>query len=977
MTMTTRSAPTTTYRLQFGPQFSFLDAKRLVSYLEQIGITDCYASPLLKAATGSTHGYDIVDHSALNHELGSEGDFDALACDLRSRGMGLILDFVPNHMGLDASANVWWRNVLQHGQASPYASFFDIDWDPLTPELKGRILLPILQDGYGEVLDRGELRLAFEGGELQLLYFDRRLPIEPISSRSVLRHTVSQSALAESSGQDSAAWREYFDVLAALEQLPPVWVRDGAERQMRQDITHSVQKRLAALVERSPSIRESIEHAVSCFNGTPGQPDTFDRLHELLERQPYRVAHWKTSFDEINYRRFFDISDLGAIRMEVPRVFDAAHVKVLELVGKGKVTGLRIDHPDGLLDPASYFQRLQCRALEALAAGGFDRPKRFYVVAEKILSRGEVLPEWAVAGTTGYDFLNALNGLFVDADNADAFRSGYVRSTKRRESYDEVAYQAQQLVMGSSMASELGVLSHALKAIALSDRGTRDFTVTALGKTIAEVVACLPCYRTYISAAGFSASDRDMIDVAVDRARRSNPVMAQSLFLFLRNVLLADEHANQALPALRQFAMKFQQFSAPVQAKGLEDTTFYRYNVLISLNEVGGDPSRFGTSADEFHGANRMRHERWPYAMLATATHDTKRGEDARARLNVLSEIPAVWRRSVSAWRKINAVHRTAVDRAYAPDANDEYLFYQALVGTWPAEPFDAPIPWEAPPELASRMRGYMQKAIKEAKTHTSWFNQGGAYEDAVARFVETTLTGSAATRFLHAFVPFVRRLSIGGMVNSLAQVVLKAASPGVPDFYQGTEFWQFDLADPDNRRTVDFHAREASLADLMPWIERLESPVPLPAACGCDTEAEAFVSDLLRHWPDGRIKMFVMACALRRRRRDPLLFVEGSYEPLRAEGVHAAHLVAFSRISGDQTLVAVVPRLMNHGLPEGSEFPVGREVWNDTRVFLPARTPEATFRHVFTGSRLQADENASLLAADLFRVAPIALLIS
>ena len=411
-----------------------------------------------------------------------------------------------------------------------------------------------------------------------------------------------------------------------------------------------------------------------------------------------------------------------------------------------------------------------------------------------------------------------------------------MRTTGRRESFEEVAYQAQRLVMGSSMASELGVLSHALKAIALSDRRTRDFTVTALSKTIVEVVACLPCYRTYVNAAGFSAADRDMIDVAVDRARRSNPVMAQSLFRFLRNVLLADEHANGKLPALRQFAMKFQQFSAPVQAKGIEDTSFYRYNVLMSLNEVGGDPSRFGMSPDEFHGTNRVRQERWPLELIATATHDTKRGEDARARVNVLSEIPAVWRRSVSEWRKINVGHRTAVDRAYAPDANDEYLFYQALVGAWPAEHVGAPIPVEAPSELVARLRAYMQKAIKEAKVHTSWFNQGGAYEDAVGRFVDTTLRGSAAKRFLKSFVPFVRRLSVGGMVNSLAQLVMKVASPGVPDFYQGTEFWHLDLADPDNRRPVDFLARESVLGALMPWIERVEHPTsPELAACGCD----------------------------------------------------------------------------------------------------------------------------------------------
>ena len=981
--MTTRYAPTTTYRLQFGSHFGFQDARRLVPYLDQLGISDCYSSPLLKAAAGSTHGYDICDHNALNEELGSDHDFDVLASELRQHGIGLILDFVPNHMGLDPSANAWWRDVLQHGQASPFADFFDIDWDPITPELKGRILLPILQDGYGEVLERGELTLGFDASELQLHYFDRRLPIEPGSTLLVLkaarRPDRKKTEDAGRAHQASHGWHEYDDILKALERLPPVSAHGLEDKQRRQDITRAVRERLATLVAQWPDIRTAIEGVVACFNGQPGQPGSFDRLHDLLDRQPYRVAHWKTAFDEINYRRFFDINDLGAIRMEDPRVFHAAHQKILRLIAEGKVTGLRIDHPDGLLDPAAYFLRLQRAAAEALSATGFDqRSPLLYIAAEKILSRGEFLPDnWPVAGTTGYGFLNALNGLFVESDHEDAMRNAYVRLTGRRESFEEVAYQAQCLVMGSSMASELGVLSRALKAIALSDRRTRDFTVTALSKTIVEVVACLPCYRTYVSANGFTPIDRDMIDVAVDRARRSNPVMAQSLFMFLRNVLLAEEQANSQLPALRHFAMKFQQFSPPVQAKGLEDTSFYRFNLLMSLNEVGGDPGRFGTSADEFHGGNRVRLERWPRELLATATHDTKRGEDARARLDVLSEMPASWRHSVSEWRKINAAHRTAVDRASAPDANDEYLFYQALVGTWPAERLDAALPAEAPPELVSRLRGFMQKAIKEAKTHTSWFNQGGAYEDAVARFVETTLRGSAARRFLKSFVPFVRRVSAGGMVNSLAQLVLKVASPGVPDFYQGTEFWQLDMADPDNRRPVDFLTRETALAALMPKVERAEEPSSAAvAACGCDPEMEAFVADLLDNWPDARIKMFVMACALRLRRRESALFIEGAYDPLRPEGADGSRVVAFARTLDEKTLIAAVPRVMNQRLPDGHHIPIGAAVWKDTRLFVPESSQAFTFRHVLTGAQLKPADDGSILLADVFRTCPVALLL-
>jgi (1->4)-alpha-D-glucan 1-alpha-D-glucosylmutase len=530
--------------------------------------------------------------------------------------------------------------------------------------------------------------------------------------------------------------------------------------------------------------------------------------------------------------------------------------------------------------------------------------------------------------------------------------------------------------MGSSMASELAVLARELKAIAGSDRRTRDFTLTALRKAIVEVVACFPVYRTYVTASGFSAVDRERIDLAVDRARRRNPVMAQAVFLFLRSVLLAegDEHDEQ-VQVRRHFAMKFQQFSVPVQAKGVEDTSFYRDTALASLNEVGGDPSRFGTTVEEFHAGNRVRLERWPRELLATATHDTKRGEDARARLNVLSEMPADWRRAVLDWRKRNAVHRTAVDRRSAPDAADEYLFYQTLVASWPAEQPDAPIPTEAPSDLLARLREYMLKAIREAKTHTSWINQNGAYEDAVSRFVEATLHGSAGQGFLAACVPFIRRIAVAGMVNSLAQLVLKVASPGVPDFFQGTETWQLAMADPDNRRPVDFACREAMLGGLMPWIRRAESAGPDSWREAQSCELEKHVGELLAAWPDARIKLFVMACALRWRRRDPSLFIEGRYEALRADGPHADRVIGFARHHRDTSMIVAVPRLMSQRLPPGRELPTG-DVWEGTRLAVPSSRSTA-FRNLFTGAAVQPDAAGEYLsAADLFRTCPVALLI-
>jgi (1->4)-alpha-D-glucan 1-alpha-D-glucosylmutase len=967
--------PVSSYRLQFGPRFGFADALRTVPYLEALGITDFYVSPVLKASPGSTHGYDICDHRTLNPELGSKAEFDDLCAALRRRGMGLILDFVPNHMGLDASANPWWHDVLQHGKGSSYADYFDIDWEAEEPDAKGRILLPLLQDGYGEVLHRGELQVGYEDGGFHLRYFARRLPIEPRSSADLMRAGLAASATVPPS--ETADSQEYLDLTALLEILPPTSSGAPLQRAGRRQISHLVQQRFAQLAERSPSVRTWIAAALAGINGTPGDPATFDRLHDLLERQPYRLAHWRTAFDEINYRRFFDVNDLGCLRIEDPRVFDAVHWSVRQWIANRQVTGLRIDHPDGLLDPTAYFARLARETAAALSNGDDARAESVYIVAEKILGHGELLPEdWPIAGTTGYGFLNAANGLFVDSANEQAFREVYAAVTGRGDTFAEVAYHGKRLVMGSAMASELAVLARALKAIAAGDRRTRDFTLTALRKTIVEVVACLPVYRTYVRASGFSGADRERIDLAVDRARSRNPVITPALFLFLRSVLLADgDELTEEIETRRHFAMKFQQFSVPIQAKGVEDTSFYRDYTLLSLNEVGGDPSRFGITADEFHGGNRVRLERWPRELLATATHDTKRGEDARARLNVLSEMPALWQSTVSEWRQLNAVHRTAVDRRWAPDANDEYVFYQTLVASWPAEDLDAPTPTEAAPELVARLLAYMQKAIREAKLHTSWINQHDAYEDAVSRFVVTSLTGSAGYAFLKAALPFIRSVALAGMVNSLAQLVLKVASPGVPDFYQGTETWQLDMADPDNRRPVDFAGREAMLCELMPWIRRVEELAADSVDDVPGREVERYVRRLLATWPDGRIKMFLTTCALRLRRRWSEAFIHGTYEPLRVDGPESEHIVAFARHRGTSFVVAAVPRLTSHRHLVGSASQFATDVWADTRLFLPPSSAIG-LRHAFTGERMLPDATGGyLLAAELFRACPVALL--
>lgn len=960
--------PASTYRLQLSRQFTFSDARAVVPYLAELGITDAYTSPLLQSRLGSTHGYDICDHSRLDPALGSRQDFEAYIEALRGAAMGLLVDIVPNHMGLDVNANHWWRDVLQHGPSSPFARFFDIDWDPVTPELKGRILLPLLQDSYGEALHRGDLVLAWDGRALHVRYGDLLLPIEPRSAAGVLGVFADQEFASWAADGDL---RKLADLTTALRGLPPFDVSGAGKRHRRYESAVDIGGRIALLARHSPEVRTHIESSIGAFNGVAGQPQTFDRLHALLEDQVYRLAHWRTAFDEINYRRFFDVNDLGALRMEDPQVFEATHGLIRELIETGMITGVRVDHPDGLFDPAMYFQRL--RAL-APASPRSDSLPPLHIVVEKILAPDEVLPDdWPVAGTTGYGFLAVVNGQFVDRANERQIRTLYQRVTKHTEPFAKVAYDARRFVMGSSMASELTVLARALKRIASAERLTRDFTLNALRLALLEVIACFPLYRTYVNETRFSAADLRAIDLAIDRAMRRNRTVPSSIFLFLRTVLLSTdrkepEDSPGGYAARRTFAMKFQQFTAPVHAKGIEDTAYYRYAALISLNEVGGDPGRFGYSIDEFHEGNRVRLERWPLELIASSTHDTKRGEDARARLNVISEIPQQWRRAVAGWLRINGVRRTAVDREPAPERRDEYLFYQSLAGMWPAEPADAPIPAEAPAAVVERMQQFMHKAVKEAKAHTSWVNPNPAYEDAMAAFINAALTGTGAHDFLGSFVPFVRWLSARGVVNSLAQLVLKICSPGVADFYQGSEFWNLDLADPDNRRPVDFTARQAMLGELMPWMTPSDAP-------GAHDDLASCVSVWLNSWPDARIKMFVTACGIRLRREHADLFLHGAYHPAHADGAGADHIIGFAREHEGQALIAVVPRLT---VQIASGWPIGASTWDASRIILPAHYAGRSFRNVLTGEdATPAVETgrAWLPVAEVLRVCPVAML--
>ncbi len=986
--------PVSTYRLQFHRDFTFRDAIRIFPYLASLGITDCYCSPYLLARPGSRHGYDISDHTRLNPEVGSEADYEAFVAALREHGLNQLLDFVPNHMGIDPRTNRWWRDVLENGPSSIYGGFFDIDWTPVKPELQGKVLLPILGDQYGGVLERGELTLSFDGALLHLHYFDHLFPINP--RRSTVVYESGLDRLREELTDDDRDLREFLSILTELKNLPDYRQTDSESKAERHREKEVARERLARLVERSPRIRQHIEEATAAFNGEPGKPESFDRLHRLLEEQPYRLAYWRTAAHEINYRRFFDINDLAGLRMEDPDVFEATHVLVARLIGDRAVSGLRIDHPDGLYDPREYFNRVQEMAARELGKHEEVPPAPLYVIAEKILSADERLPPgWPIEGTTGYNFLNEVNGLFVDPAGARPLRRIYRRISRQMASFEDVVYQCKKLITRTSLASELNVLAHSLDELSETNRRYRDFTLNSLREVLGEVVACFPVYRTYVNLEGWSASDRRVIETAVRRARRRNPALESSAWDFLREILLPRQAGEQgreepengfdrraAYPPpepeeYRQrldFTMRFQQYTAPVQAKGLEDTAFYRYNLLLSLNEVGGDPGRFGRSPADFHAANAARRERWPAEMISTATHDTKLGEDVRARINVLSELVDDWRRGLARWMRVNAANRTKVDGEPAPDRNDEYRFYQVLLGTWPSEAFsdvsapaaDSTEERRAPSEeYVGRLRDYMKKAIKEAKVRSSWINDNVAYDDAVARFVERSLTGPSAPRFLGAFLPFARRVAHAGMLNSLSQLVLKMASAGVPDFYQGTELWDLHLVDPDNRRAVDFEARATRLEQLRVWLDA--SP---DAAC----DRLAGVREMLNGWTDGRIKMYLTAVGLRLRRAHPDLFLSGDYVPLPSEMSVAADVVAFARRTDDAVLVVIVPRLVAKLV--NLELPVD-DVWGTSKIAL-ADDLAGQYRNLATGETVASTNDGTgirLALSEVLKECPVGLL--
>ncbi len=883
--------PDATYRIQFTPAFGFTQARAILDYLQDLGISDLYASPIFHARSGSNHGYDVVDPNALNPELGTAESFIDLSDEIRRKKMGWLQDIVPNHMAFD-HANPYLVDVLENGPASRYHHFFDIAWDHFYDILHNRLLAPFLGSFYGEALENGEMRLVYDQEGFSVNYFNLRFALSIESYRRLL--TPCLEALRDELGEESS---DYIQLLGVLYVLETLRTREGDLDRYNQ--IKFIKNTLWNLYGKNRSIRKKVDGIVTLHNGAPGDKESFTPLDTCLSEQNFRLSFWKVASEEINYRRFFSINDLISLRAEREEVFAETHQLVLRLTREGRFTGLRIDHIDGLCDPAGYLQRLR------------EELGEIYLVVEKIVEPEEPLPSWPVEGTTGYEFMNRVCGVLCRKKNQRAFSRLYASFTGYDEDYEDLVYEKKKLMVERHMTGDINNLAHLLKDIAGRHRYGSDITMYGLRRSLIEIMAFFPAYRSYFRPGEGREADRKFVRRAIQLAQEKNPGLANE-FRYLQKILLLDfddflpeEEKSQWL----QFIMRFQQFTGPLMAKGFEDTLLYVFNRLLSLNEVGGSPDRFGFTLQEFHAYQKRRCAEWPNALSATATHDTKRGEDVRARLNVLSEMPQEWSRQIKSWSRINRAHKGRIGRRKMPSANDEYFLYQTLLGTWPFGDFDRGI-------YLARLREYAVKAVREAKVHTAWIKPDLEYEQTYLDFIEKVVADEA---FLAEFVPFQRRIARFGIVNSLAQSLIKMAAPGVPDIYQGTEMWDFSLVDPDNRRPVDFEFRRGALAQLH---------------SGAETDLGALLKELLEQPDEGRIKLFVLWRSLSLRSRLREVFQKGDYLPLAARGARAEHVIAFRRSLEERQVIALAPRFPATLSPEG-EWPLG-DIWAQSTLLLP-----------------------------------------
>ena len=899
--------PSSTYRLQFNKNFRLRDAISIIDYLDALGITDIYASPVFKARAGSLHGYDIVDHNRLNPETGTVEELAEALEKLKSLGMGWVQDIVPNHMSYD-SANAMLMDVMEKGRSSRYISFFDIEWDHPYEGIREKVLAPFLGRIYGEALEAGEIRLAYSGDGLTVNYFANRYPLRIDSYHYFL--TCGLKKLVFELGREHPDFIKLLGILYVIKNLP------AGEHEELDDQVLFVKRMLWELYSRNAAIRRHVDESVDLFNGVPGNPESFNLLDRLLSEQVYKLSFWKVAAEEINYRRFFNINELITLCAEDEHVFGKTHSLVFNLIGYG-ITGVRVDHIDGLFDPLEYLTRLR------------ERTGGIYTVVEKILAPGEELPmNWPIEGTTGYDFLAGVNGLFCDRANEARMTKIYAAFTGLKSPSAALFYEKKKLITEMDMMSDVTNLAQLLKITLSSDRYGSDITLQGLKKAIVEVMAEFPVYRTYIRPGVESADGLRYMKDAARRAIGKNPALLNEL-TFLEKVLTLNYREYQSEEEKGEwlrFVMRFQQFTGALMAKGVEDTLFYVYNRLISLNEVGASPAEFGTALEDFHSRNRTAAALRPASMSATTTHDTKRGEDARARISVLSEMPGEWEHCLRKWSSLNRRRRGPAKAGAVPDRNDEYYFYQSLLGSFP---FSRSLV----PAFKERVKEHMIKAVREAKIHTAWLRPDKEYEDAFIRFIEGCLDETKPNPFVESFLPFQKKVSWYGMMNSLSQTLLKITCPGVPDFYQGTELWDLDMVDPDNRRPVDFSVRKTMLNDI---------------SARAGIEAEGLIAELLKSPEDGRIKLFLTYMALNERRKRSGLFKSSPYIPLECEGGLSKHIVAFARAGQGEAAVTIAPRFLTSVVREG-EYALG-EKWGDTAVKLPPELHGYGWKDAFTG---------------------------
>jgi (1->4)-alpha-D-glucan 1-alpha-D-glucosylmutase len=917
--------PRATYRIQFNKDFRFEDAANLAPYLSELGISHVYASPYLKARSNSTHGYDITDHNSLNPELGGEAAFLRMVGAFEAHGMKHILDYVPNHMGVGGADNPLWLDVLEWGKDSVYANWFDIDWESHAEYLSGKVLVPFLADQYGAELAAGKLRLKFDeaAGEFAVwAYETHKLPVSPRCYARIL-------------GNEDPKLGKIADQFSVLPEQNPEAARRAIE----------IKRQLTRLVGERADVRSALDRSLGRFHGDVNDLGTWGQLDELIQRQHWRPAHHRAAADDVNYRRFFNISDLAGIRMELPEVFECTHRFVLDLLRKGLVDGLRIDHIDGLFDPKAYLRRLRESAGSS-----------FYLLVEKILARHETLRAgWPVDGTTGYEFASQVTELLTDASAEHAFSETYRTFTGETTPFAELIHEGKTGIMENEMASRLLTLATRAARVARQNPASADFTQNLFYRALKEIIACFPVYRTYVDDMETAETDRRYIRWAISHARKKKPQLDASVFDFLEKLLTCDlvrgSQSSCSRRSVVELAMQVQQYSGPVMAKGYEDTALFRYNRLAALNEVGGSPEQFGSSVATFHKENMHRAQHWPRTLLATSTHDTKHSEDARARLAALSLLPEEWSTRVAGWSKILRARRGDVEFTAPPSRNDEYLLFQNLVATWPAElTGSSTVQQPAVDAYAGRLIAATVKSVREARVHSNWTSPDEAYEHAITEFIRDTLNLERSEAFFASFLPFQERIAVLGVRNSLVQTVLKLTCPGVPDFYQGCELWDLSLVDPDNRRPVDYSLRRRLLSEIT---AKSQSP------------KSEMIHDLLQHWQDGTIKLFVTSVLLAYRKSHSEVFEKGAYQPLTPEGFAADKLCAFRRHEGSAELLTIV----------STDARLDAASFHDTKLPIHEVSESTAWCDLFTGRVIELADGC-LPLREAFSELPVAVFV-